>query len=304
MSDGAAEGVGRQIQATSENVHSINPFMSRETYPKRSVHAYRVSTALSWLLLVITSFYYTFNKPTEGKHHRDTIFGQNSRRHTPFALNSIIVSIYWIVLYIGQLGYSWHLYSGNDAYVTAAANVGSHFVVNNLLLFGAVHLWVRSHFWLCLLLLVINFFNLSAAYFRHSRTPRFIHIPVVSGPLAFNYVALFAVGAAAVNAHSLIARIFANVMIWSILGYGFFFLVAYKDYTMGFELSVLMAALGVSQFLTHVIAFQWIFAFVIMGVLFILSLLVGVPGIIGQDPFKRGVVVSQDAERQPLLEEE
>lgn len=215
--------------------------MSRETYPKRSLHAYRVSTALSWLLLVITSFYYTFNAPGEGKHHRDTIFGQNHRRHTPFALNSVIVSIYWIVLYIGQLGYSWHLYSGNEAYVTAAANVGSHFVVNNLLLFGAIHLWVRSHFWLCLLLLVINFFNLSAAYFRHSRTPRFIHIPVVSGPLAFNYVALFTVGAAAVNAHSLIARIFANIMIWSILGYGFFFLVAYKDYTMGFELSILCA---------------------------------------------------------------
>ena len=59
-----------------------------------------------------------------------------------------------------------------------------------------------------------------------------------------------------------------------------------------------------SQFLTHVIAFQWIFAFVIMGILFILSLLVGIPGIIGQDPFKRGAVVSQDAERQPLLQEE
>lgn len=215
--------------------------MKRETYPKRSVNAYRVTTALSWLLLVVTSFWYTFNKPTEGTHHRDTIFGQNSRRHTPFALNSVIVSIYWIVLFIGQLGYSWHLYSGNDAYVAAAAGVGSHFVVNNLLLFGAVHLWVRSHFWLCLLLLVINFFNLSAAYFRHSRTPRFIHIPVVSGPLALNYVLLFTVGAAAFNAHSLAARVLANIMIWSILGYGFFFLVAYKDYTMGFELSILMA---------------------------------------------------------------
>ncbi|KAG9830268.1 hypothetical protein KCU63_g14766, partial [Aureobasidium melanogenum] len=114
-------------------------------------------------------------------------------------------------------------------------------------------------------------------------------------PLALNYVLLFTVGAAAVNAHSLPARILANVMIWSIMGYGFFFLVAYKDYTM---------ALGVSQFLTHVIAFQWIFAFVIMGVLFILSVLVSFPGIIGQDPFKRGAVVDEDRERQPLLQEE
>ena len=215
--------------------------MSREAYPKRSVHAYRVSTAVTWLVLVITAFYYTFNVPTEGKHHRDTIFGQNHRMHTPFALNPIIVSIYWIVLFLGQLGYSWHLYSENEAYTTAAANVGSHFVVNNLLLFGAIHLWVRSHFWLTELLLVVNFFNLSAAYFRHSATPRFIHIPVVSGPLAFNYVAIFTVGAAAVNAHTFFARITANIFIWSFLGYGFFFLVAYKDYTIGFELSILCA---------------------------------------------------------------
>lgn len=113
--------------------------------------------------------------------------------------------------------------------------------MNNLFWFGAIHLWCRSHFWLCEMLLIINFFNLSAAYFRHSTTPRFIHIPVVSGPLAFNFVAIYTVGAAAVNAHSLVARVFANIAIWGILVYGMFFLVAYKDYTMGFELSILAA---------------------------------------------------------------
>lgn len=119
--------------------------------------------------------------------------------------------------------------------------MGSHFVTSNLLLFGFIHLWVRSHFWLALLLIVINFFNLSAAYFRHSTTPRFIHIPVVSGPLAWNFVALYWVGAVAVHAHNLPARIVANIFVWGILVYGGFFLVAYKDYTMGFELSILAA---------------------------------------------------------------
>lgn len=60
-------------------------------------------------------------------------------------------------------------------------------------------------------------------------------------------------------------------------------------------------AIGVSQFFTKIIAFQWIFAFVIMGVLFVLSLAVGVPGLLGQDPFKRGEIVSEDRERAPLL---
>ncbi|THY60085.1 ATP synthase F0 [Aureobasidium pullulans] len=301
-----SEGVAQTLQTAHERVHSdaVNPFMDRESYPTGSLRSYKILTAASWLLLVVTSIYYTFNAPTEGKHHRGTIWHQNSHRHTPFALNSIITSIYMVVLYILQVGYCWHLYSENEVYVKAAADVGSHFIFNNLLMFGFVHLWCRSHFWLAEMLIIINFFNLSALYFKHSRTPRFIHIPVVSGPLAINYVLLFTVGAAAVNAHSLPARILANIMIWSIMGYGFFFLVAYKDYTMGFNLSVLSAALGVAQFLTHVIAFQWIFAFVIMSVLFVLSVLVGFPGLIGQDPFKRGAVVDEDRERQPLLQEE
>jgi hypothetical protein len=100
---------------------------------------------------------------------------------------------------------------------------------------------VRSHFWLAELLLVINFANLSLAYFRHSTTPRLIHIGTVSGPLAWNFVALYWVGAVAVHKHPehLIPRVVANVFIWGILGYGVFFLAAFKDYTIGFELSVL-----------------------------------------------------------------
>jgi hypothetical protein len=156
-------------------------------------------------------------------------------------MNSVITSIYWIVLYILQIGYSWHLYSSNEVYIAAACNVGSHFIAHNLLLFGFIHLWVRSHFWLAELLLIVNFFNLSSAYFRHSATPKFIHIPVVSGPLAWNFVALYWCGAVMVHAHSLAARIVANIFIWGILAYGVFFLVAFKDYTMGLELSILAA---------------------------------------------------------------
>lgn len=69
--------------------------------------------------------------------------------------------------------------------------------------------------------------------------PRFIHIPVISGPLAWNFVALYLCGATAVNSNSLPARILANIAIWGVLVYGLFFLVVYKDYTMGFALSVL-----------------------------------------------------------------
>lgn len=66
----------------------------------------------------------------------------------------------------------------------------------------------------------------------------------------------------------------------------------------------LMIAIGVSQFLEHIIAFQWIFAFIIMAILFILSLAVGVPGLLGREPFRRGEIVSEDRERAPLLADE
>ena len=90
-------------------------------------------------------------------------------------------------------------------------------------------------------MLILNFFNLALQYLRYSTTPRLVHIPVVSGPLAWTFIAILWCGAAAVGAHSLPARILANVVIWAILVFGLLFLVAFKDYTMGFELSILTA---------------------------------------------------------------
>ena len=133
-----------------------------------------------------------------------------------------------VVLFILQIGYVWHLFSSNAAYVTAAASVGSHFILNNLFQFAFVMLFVRSRFIVAEVILVLNFFNLTFLYFRHNTYPRFIHIPVVSGPLAWTYVALFWNGAIAAHATGLAARILANVAIWGILVYGLFFLLTYK----------------------------------------------------------------------------
>lgn len=75
---------------------------------------------------------------------------------------------------------------------------------------------------------------------------------------------------------------------------------------MGFALSILTASLGVGQFLTKTIAFQWIFAFIIMGMLFIATLAIALPGIFGKEiTFRREQnVVSSDQERAPLLDDQ
>jgi Fungal protein of unknown function (DUF1774) len=140
-----------------------------------------------------------------------------------------------------QIAYMYYLWAGDHK--VEAANVGAHFITNNLLMFGFVMLWVRGirFFWVAELLLVLNFSNLSALYLRHPKTPLLVHIPVITGPLAWNFVALFWCGAAMVNATGLAARILANIAVWGWLCYGFFFLLAFKDWTMGFALSVLSA---------------------------------------------------------------
>jgi len=278
---------------------TLNPFAKRTSHSDQSILLYKITTTISWLLLVISAIYTTFAAPSGPHSHK---FWHNNPQ-TPFAQSSIFTSIYVLIIFILQGGYAYALYMSDETYVTAAANLGSHFIANNLLLFGFVHLFTRSHFWLALFLLVLNFGNLSLAYFRHSAAPRSIHVGTVSGPLAWNFVALYWVGAIAVHSNHFAARIVANVFIWGWLGYGMFFLVAYKDYTMGFALSVLAFSTGVGQFLTrpHLLQLQWIFAFSIGGLLFVLSLAVGMPGLLGRDPFPRGQIVSEDRERAPLL---
>jgi hypothetical protein len=131
-----------------------------------------------------------------------------------------------------QLVYTTHLFSASPESVNLACSVGSHFIFNNLFHFAFIMLFVRSHFILAEILLILNFINLTALYFRHSTHsfPRvFVHAPAVSFPLAWTFVAIYWNGAIMVpHSNSLVARIFANVFVWAILGYGLFFIFTYK----------------------------------------------------------------------------
>jgi hypothetical protein len=287
-----------------DRFHNINPFAKRETHTSGSITTYKVLTLLSWLLSVVVSVYYVTNEPHDGYTIRRRIWDQNYLYRTAFTMNAVIADIYWAVVFILQIGYIGHLFSSNAEYVNAAASVGSHFILNNLLHFAFVMLFVRSHFHWAELILVLNFFNLSSQYFRYNAYPRFIHWPVVSAPLAWTFVAIYWNGAIMVpHPYNLVARIFGNVFIWSILVYGWFFIAVYKDYTMGFSLSVLAAAIGVAQFYDRIIAFQWIFAFTIMAVLFVSTVVVAIPAWTGKDFGWGKKTKPADQERAPLLAE-
>lgn len=277
--------------------------MSDPTAPSstpRNLLLAKISTTASYLLLLVTSIYYLVKSPETGRYTHGRFWHHNP--HTPFAQSAIVTSIYWLLLFILQAHYLFLVFKENSV----GLGLAPQFVASNLLLFGFVQLFVRSEYWLSLLLIVINFFNLTYLYFKFPTSPRLTHIGVVSGPLAWNFVALYWVGAVAIVSNSLAARIVANVFIWGWLGYGVFFLAAYKDYTLGLELAILAFSTGLGQVLTppYVLQLQYVFAFTISGLLLLLSIAVGVPGILGREPFPRGQIVSEDQERAPLLADE
>ena len=293
------------VAMAEDRFSHLNPFAKRESHSAGSVIAYKLLTILTWLLALVSTVYYSIHRPHDGHLRRGNIWDQNWAFPSGFTLNSVIVEVYGIVIFVLQAGYIGHLFSSNLEHVNSACAVGSHFILNNLLLFGWVMLFVRSHFVWSELLLIVNFFNLSSLYFRHNAYPRFIHTPAVSGPLAWTFIAIYWNGAIAVHApNSLIARIFANIFVWSLFVYGEFFIITYKDYTMGFALSVLTAALGVAQFERQFIAFQWIFAFTIMGLLFVSTVVIALPSAWGREvSFGRREPPAVDSEQAPLLGE-
>jgi len=70
---------------------------------------------------------------------------------------------------------------------------------------------------------------------------------------------------------------------------------------MGFCLSVLSASLGVAQFFRQIIAFQWIFSFTIMAVLFVFTVIVALPAWSGREVSWGRQQSTADTERAPLL---
>lgn len=66
------------------------------------------------------------------------------------------------------------------------------------------------------------------------------------------------------------------------------------------------SALAVHQLGIKIVALQWIFAFVVMSLLFVATLIIAIPGAFGKElQFREeGDIVSRDRERQPLLDDE
>jgi len=93
--------------------------------------------------------------------------------------------------------------------------------------------------------MIINFLQLVAVYFRNPTAPRLIHLPVAAMPLTFSFFMILWNGSVMVHCHGLVCRVLANVAVWGIAAFAGFFLLAFKDYYVGFATAFLAAGLGV-----------------------------------------------------------
>lgn len=114
-------------------------------------------------------------------------------------------------------------------YLTDGVNVGSHYILHNILHTCWVLLFGNFHFSWSEAFLILNFLNLSWLYFRFDRVPTLIHASVISGPLAWTFVAIYWNGALLVpDLQSLVTLVIGNVFIWGIFGYGAFFICIFR----------------------------------------------------------------------------
>lgn len=272
-----------------------NPFAHDTEGTRRNITVYKVLSIVSWLLQFAVTLYYVFDGPGHGALTHHPVSGVYI---TPFTISPVFVAIYWIVLWVYQAVYVWHLFRSDEVVVNSAAAVGSHFILYNFLHFAWVILWTHGFNIIAEIVVVINFLQLTAVYFRHPTAPRMIHIAVSALPITFTYFLLFWNGAAIFHCYSLACRIIANIAIWGIAAFAGFFLLAFKDYYVGFATAFLAAGLGVEQFYFKVIALQWPFAFAIMAITFFASLAVAAPAITGR------TAGGSSGERSPLLHSE
>ncbi|PLB40538.1 DUF1774 domain-containing protein [Aspergillus candidus] len=280
-----------------------NPFAKRESHGRISLTSHRVLVPLSWALVLIVGLYYTANSPDDVKHGHK-LWKQANKHTTPFSLNTTITEIYWILLLLSQLSYVYHLFHKDAAIVSATANVGTHFILNNLFVFAWILLWTRNHFWGSEIILMAHFVNQHVTYWRHRALPPLVHLSAVAGPFAWTLVALFWNGAVAVHSHGLAARIAANVFIWVIFLVGSTHISVGKDDLLGYCLSFLMLGLAVEQITIKIISLQWIFAFVIFAIFMVESLYISGMKYSNRDAFFRQIIApseSADREREPLL---
>lgn len=246
-----------------------------------TIATHKVTTIVSFVLAVYGNLRYLVGRSPFDKHSPFLV------NDTPFSANILVTLSYWVVLYILQASFIAQIFVPllelqNREHTL---KVGWHFTLFNIGSFLWSLLFAKKHFFWSELVLILNFFNILVLYFSHKTYAIkpltnwvLIHWSTAAFPLSWLLYAIFWNGAVLFHVHKLVGRIVSNVLVWDFLLVPGFFLVTYEDWAVGLSSSALAFGLGLGQLLLKVFALQWIFAFVIAGLLLVWSVFILVRG--------------------------
>lgn len=285
-----------------------------------SLLTHKVVTTLALVLAIYGNFRYALGRAPVEKNPEDDPFFRVG--FTPFTGNILLILIYWGVLHLLQISFVAQyffpeeqpgeraasstignvLQGGQPTRLQIADHVGWHFTVFNFLHFFWTLLFVNGHYIWSELFIILNFFNILTLYVAHKtyaikplRNYVLIHFSTAALPFAWLLHALFWNGAVVVGRNGFVARIFANIFVWDYLLVPTVLLIIYRDWAVGFSSAAVSLALALGQLFTKVFALQWIFAFIIAGLLFLFSV-----AVVSAD-LKNTKTSSTDAENAPLI---
>lgn len=200
---------------------------------------------------------------------------------TPFSNFLIFLIIYWLVIYILQIIYlQKNLDLNIDNSDTNIVNITKSLIYFNVL--TLIWTWLFKYKWFIfseiillieLFVVLNNYMNHKVYSFRPWRNFLVINLTIGSLPLSWIFITIFWNGALMIPVNNLATRILANIFIWDFLLIGLGFLYFFNDVTMGLSLAFLVLGMALNQLFLKFIALQWIFGFVISGLLFLFSLL-------------------------------
>ncbi|EGV60554.1 hypothetical protein PSN45_001683 [Yamadazyma tenuis] len=198
---------------------------------------------------------------------------------TPFSNFLIFMIVYWAVYYLVQLVYLNRVVSVNvDSSETNALAITHNLISFNTFTFiwsllFRFRWYVVSEIVVIIELFVIlnNYLNYKIYAFKPLKNFLLINLTNGSLPLSWIFFVLFWNGALMVHSTGFVARVLANIFIWDFLIIGVVFLTLFNDYTVGFSLSYLVLGMALNQLFTKFVALQWIFGFIISGLLLVIS---------------------------------
>ncbi|KAK6197560.1 uncharacterized protein RJT21DRAFT_123388 [Scheffersomyces amazonensis] len=234
-----------------------------------------------------------------GPHNNSEEFLNNE---TPFSSSIIIVLSYWSLFYLLQLGYLYQFPSN----LRASLEVDWHLSLFNFGHFLWTVFYIKSWYFLAEVVLLLNLLNSLIVYFNHQTYKYrpfggdffnwlFVHLPATVFPLGWLLYAIFWNGAILFGIHEFVGRVISNILIWDFLIVPLLFLLLFGDWAVALTQSYFMLGVGIGQLFTKLFALQWIFAFVISGVLFVFSILVAITGGLPDD---RRIPILEDVERR------